>query len=109
MAAKLPNYLRSHRLRTGFSQDEIAFLLGNDSGAHVCKYERSGRLPGVRVILGCSLIFDAPAHELFAGISDAVKMAIKLRAKKLLEELQKDPKRLTGRKLSALKRIIDEE
>src|SRR5258708_38807061 len=39
-APHLHNYLRAHRKRLGLSQDEVAYLLGAESGAKVCRYER---------------------------------------------------------------------
>ena len=65
---RLPNYLRTYRKRCGFSQREIAMLLGTGSGSKVSHYERFLREPALRNALRCEIIFDVPVRELFAGI-----------------------------------------
>ena len=84
--AKLPNYLRAHRKRLGLSQNDVAYLLGAESGAKVCRYERFNRLPGLETILAYCAIFDRTTSELFAGLHDRIEYDIALRAQKLLEQ-----------------------
>ena len=64
---RLNNYLRSHRLRCGLSQTEVAFLLGCKSSSKIAAYERRRRLPDLRTLLAFKLIYETPIEELFAG------------------------------------------
>ena len=88
--AKLPNYLRAHRKRLGLSQSDLAFLLGAESGAKVCRYERFNRLPGLETILAYSAIFRRSPSELFAGLHDRIEYEIARRAETLLAQSKKE-------------------
>src|SRR4051794_13547660 len=68
----LPNYLRSNRKRSGLSQDEVAFLLGAQSGAKVCRNERFVREPSLATALAYQAIFQRPASELFGGLYEEI-------------------------------------
>jgi DNA-binding XRE family transcriptional regulator len=50
-AHKLDNYLVMYRKRAGFSQDEVAYLLGAQSGSMNCRYERFKRKPSLEAAL----------------------------------------------------------
>jgi len=99
---KLPNYLRTHRKRAGFSQEEIALLLGSRSGAHVCRYERFTRQPTLATALAFEVIFRAPAKELFAGVYRNVERRVAARAVLLARKAATHPERLAASKLQAL-------
>lgn len=81
------NYLRTHRKRTGLTQDDLAFLLGCKSGTKVSRYERLIREPNLETAFACQAIFGVPAHELFPGIYQNVEQIIKQRAERLKEKL----------------------
>src|SRR5947207_632290 len=97
---KLNNYLRTYRKRAGFSQRDLAFLLGCKNATKVTRYERFVRQPTLRTALACEAIFGAPVRELFAGIYSDVEREATKRAAVLGRRLQKGkPDRLTARKL----------
>ena len=50
MSHKLQNYLRTYRKRSGLSQDEVAFLLGCQTGAKVSRYEPFARKPSLETL-----------------------------------------------------------
>jgi transcriptional regulator with XRE-family HTH domain len=81
--AQLPNYLRSNRKRLALSQEEVAFLLGTQSGAKVCRYERFAREPSLATALAFEVIFQRPASELFGGLYQKVQQEVATRAKTL--------------------------
>lgn len=81
MSSQLPNYLRAQRKRLSLSQDEVAFLLGAESGAKVCRYERFTREPSLRTALACEAVFHKPVRELFAGLYATVEREVESRAK----------------------------
>ncbi|HZR84212.1 MAG TPA: helix-turn-helix transcriptional regulator [Candidatus Binatia bacterium] len=103
---RLPNYLRAQRKRAGFSQQELAFLLGCRNGAKVSRYERFLREPTLKNALLCEIIFDLPARELFAGAFEQAEKDARRRAHLLRLRLQRrreDPR--LDRKLAALEVI----
>jgi transcriptional regulator with XRE-family HTH domain len=103
---KLPNYLKTYRKRAGFSQDEIALLLGCKSAGHVSRYERFHRLPSFHTLLAFKVIFQASARELFTGEYQTVEDAVSRQAQRLATRLAtENPDPATVRKL-ALLRII---
>jgi transcriptional regulator with XRE-family HTH domain len=103
---RLPNYLRTFRKRTGLSQEEVAFLLGCQSGNKASRYERRTRKPNLETILAYELVFGAPARELFAGIFDDVADATLKRAQALAEKLKQNRANLLiAQKLETLEAI----
>lgn len=83
---RLPNYLRTYRKRSGFSQEDLAFLLGVRSGAKVSRYERFARLPGLPTALAYEAIFQVPMRELFGGVYQRIEQLISARAGLLLRK-----------------------
>lgn len=95
MAHRLSNYLRTYRKRSGFTQDEIAYLLGCKNGAKVSRYENFSRLPGVKTSFAYSVIFRVPQQELFAGEYQKVEKDVLMRARRLkkkYEAIEDDPR-----------------
>lgn len=80
---KLQNYLRTYRKRSGLSQKEIAFLLGCKSSAKISHYECFTRQPNIQTAFALAVIFDAPPHDLFAGLFQEVQQQIVQRAQLL--------------------------
>src|SRR5439155_21798184 len=78
---ELPNYLRANRKRLALSQDEVAFLLGAQSGAKVCRYERFVREPSLETALAYEAIFKRSVSELFGGLYQKVEREVAERAK----------------------------
>lgn len=106
MAFHLPNYLGTHRKRAGFTQAEVAFLLGCRSGAKVSRYERCGREPQLRTVLAYEVTFRVRTDELFTGIHRQVAKDVRQRAALLAKRIGRGkPDRFTARKLAALKAI----
>lgn len=105
-SSKLPHYLRSHRKRLGFSQGELAFLLGCRTGAKVSHYERFARTPNLETMFAYAVIFQMHGRELFAGVFESAQVKTCRRARLLIEQLssrESDP--ATFAKLSALRMI----
>jgi transcriptional regulator with XRE-family HTH domain len=102
----LSNYLRTHRKRPGLSQEEVAYLLGAQSGTKICRYERFTREPGFRTALACEAVFQLPIRRLFAGSYDQIERAVAGRAKKLAQEVGRiKPGKHAARKRETLERI----
>jgi transcriptional regulator with XRE-family HTH domain len=104
--AQLPNYLRSNRKRLALSQEEVAFLLGTQSGAKMCRYERFAREPSLETALAFEVIFQRPASELFGGLYQKVEQEVVARAKALAERTDgRKPNRQTAHKRQILANI----
>jgi len=103
MSHKLPNYVRTYRRRAGLSQNEMAFLLGCQSGSKVSRYERFQRQPTLDTAFAYEALFGAPAREIFGGVYERSLNAIQERARLLVDTLkQANPNRKTSRKLELL-------
>lgn len=105
---KLDNYLRTHRKRAGFSQAEMAFLLGGGRGTKVSRYERFKRLPELPTAFAYQVTFGIPASELFAGVFEQIRRNTVRRIRTLYRRLDTaPPNRLTTQKLAALKNALN--
>src|SRR5574340_1226315 len=106
MSARLENYLATYRKRTGLTQNEVAFLLGCQSGAKVSRYERRARRPGLETAFAYEVILRVPAMELFAGLYEKVKETALARSELLASRLAAaKTDRITARKLAALQSV----
>ena len=108
---RLHNYVRTYRRRHGFSQTEIAVLLGAHSKAMISRYEAATRLPAVKTVWAFEVVFGQPAQELFAGHYRPVDMAVRARARRLLKKLTADaaepyPPNI-ARKVALLRSIVE--
>jgi transcriptional regulator with XRE-family HTH domain len=86
--AQLPNYLRSNRKRLALSQEEVAFLLGSQSGAKVSRYEQFAREPSLKTALALEMIFQRSASELFGGLYQKVETEVAPRARTLARRME---------------------
>lgn len=83
METRIQSYIRTHRKRSGLTQDELAFLLGTVGGSRVSRYERLSREPNLRTAFACQVIFDIPPHQLFPAVFHEVDKAVVRQAKLL--------------------------
>jgi len=90
MSSTLTNYLRTHRRKAGFTQNETAFLIGLKSANRVSRYENLKRLPNLKTAFAYEVIFALPARELFAGIFEAVEKETVKRARELSKRFEKE-------------------
>ena len=105
--SKLPNYLRTYRRRIGFSQRDIAYLLGGHDAARISRYEHFHGSPGLRVSLAYTVIFQATIRELFGGEYKKVENVVHSRARILAARLATNKQdSSTEQKVTVLKRII---
>ena len=105
-SSQLPNYLRTNRKRLALSQDDVAFLLGTQSGAKVCRYEQFVREPSLQTALAYEAIFKTPVRELFAGLFQKLEREVAAQAKALARKKNRlKVTRHITRKLQALEGI----
>ena len=106
MSIPLESYLRTYRKRSGFSQEEIASLLGCQSGAKVSRYEQGDREPNLHTVFAYEVIFRASASLLFAGMYEKVERSVRERARLLADRIaDAKPDRATSQKLAILESL----
>lgn len=103
----LSNYLKTYRRRAGLSQDELAYLLGGETGTTVSRHENGKRLPTLDTALAYELILGAPVRDIFAGETETLHKTISDRAEKLAKKLgEAEPTPETAQKLETLGSVI---
>jgi transcriptional regulator with XRE-family HTH domain len=79
--------LKPHRERSGFTQEELAFLLGLKEHSAISRFEHGQREPSLRTALAYRMLFDRDLHELFPHIHEEVSAEIAKRAERLSKQL----------------------
>lgn len=104
---RLHNYVYSARLKSGLSQDDVAFLMGCKSGSKLSRCERQRRTCTLKAALGFEIIFGVQLRDLFAGFGDDIESAIVKRAGRLGQMIMsKPPTKKRTQKLKALAVIV---
>lgn len=104
---KLENYLRSHRRKAGLAQDDVAFLLGYQSGTQLVRFEKRQRVPSVEAALACEVVYGVPVAELFAGMRERIERDIGKRLLELRSKLQSRAGRVRRRDALSVARRAD--
>jgi transcriptional regulator with XRE-family HTH domain len=107
MIQKFRSYLRPVRRRWGFTQRELAFLIGYKTGKSISRIEELKQRPNIDAAFACAVIFNTAPLKLFPGLLSDVEGAVLARAERLYEELQGDPSRTTRLKLDFLETLLD--
>ena len=76
---ELTSYLRSHRLKSGFSRRELAEITGLLTKTQVGRHERSNLLPSLIAALSYQAIFRIPITELFPGLYESIVQGVEER------------------------------
>jgi transcriptional regulator with XRE-family HTH domain len=106
MDQRIKIYLRTFRRRWGFSQRELALLIGVTSGAAVSRIERLSRNPSASVTIACAIVFGDTPSELFPGFVTDIQGGVLRRASELYDELQGNPSKATRIKLDFLEALV---
>ncbi|WP_176761145.1 helix-turn-helix domain-containing protein [Desulforhopalus singaporensis] len=100
MSPPLQQYLKAHRKKAGFSQNDVAFLLGKKSGSHVSRFEQSKTIPDLCTSLSYQILFNVPLDTLFAGVNNEVEINVFRRTAQLISWLEQK-----GRSPKIMRRI----
>jgi transcriptional regulator with XRE-family HTH domain len=100
------SFVRAHRRRCGFSQAELALLLGVASSTTVSRIERSVRTPTATVMVACCILFGLPAPELFTSLHDEIEEVVGTAAKTLYDGLEGKTDKLSVRKREFLEELL---
>jgi len=98
-----PAQLRTLRRKSGFSQKELAQILGFLSGAPVSRHESSHAIPDLLTALGYQAIFRVPISELFPELYQTVAAGIEERLARMVDELHESTAKGREAALTALK------
>jgi transcriptional regulator with XRE-family HTH domain len=103
----LANYLRSHRMRSGLTQRELADLMGLIAHHQVSQHERSFAIPSFLAALSYEAVFRVPAAELFPGSFQTISRNIEERLAEMERRLESSTPtghaaQITARKLEWL-------
>jgi DNA-binding XRE family transcriptional regulator len=75
----LVNYLRAHRRKSGFTQSDLARVLGYKNDGIVSRHERFEAVPSLLMALRYQVLFRKPVAEIFAGLSNTVEFDVEAR------------------------------
>lgn len=112
MSHTKPTHLKPHRKRSGFTQQELAFLIGGRKHSAISRYEAGQRSPDLETAFAYQVLFDGELlRKLFPGLYDKVRARVLERVKALAERLQKEGigDRKRAYKIARLRRLADEE
>jgi len=100
----IANYLRSHRLKSGFSRRELAKIVGLFNKTQVGRHERFEAIPSLMAALSYQAVFRIPIAELFPGLYETVAEGIEERLLALESTLQDSaPRRSNAQQITARK------
>jgi transcriptional regulator with XRE-family HTH domain len=106
MDKRLRCYLRPQRRRWGFSQKELAFIIGAKSGTVVSRLEHGTRRPNLTAAFALHIVFGATASELFPALFAEVERGVLARAYDLYERLQGNRSKAARMKLDFLEEMF---
>ena len=84
----IASYLRSHRLKSGFSRRELAEIAGLLTKTQVARHERSNQLPSLIAALSYQAIFRISITDLFPGLYETIAQGIEDRLSALEHTLE---------------------
>ena len=88
--------LKTLRLRSGLSQQQVAKLLDLTADASVSRHERLKSIASLITAMGYEVIFRTPMSTLFPELFQSVEMAIEARIAEMETEMQKGEARGEG-------------
>ena len=107
-SSQLHNYIRTHRKRTHLTQNEVAFLLGSKTSAHVCRHERLEQTPNLQTLLAYEILFRTPVRSLFGGVHQDVEQKLLQRIRLLVRQLATSGySRMKARKIEILNEFLN--
>src|SRR6516165_7755484 len=106
MVQHFQSYLRPHRRRWGFTQGELAFLIGYKTGKSISRIEDLKQTPTLNAALSCAIIFNTAPVKLFSGALYEAEQVVLNRANEMYEQLQGHSSKSARIKLDFLEVLI---
>jgi len=80
--------LKRHRRGSGFTQEELRFLLGLKEHSAISRFENGERNPALKTAFAYQVLFDRELPQLFPGLHQQTCREIGSRARQLLQEIK---------------------
>jgi DNA-binding XRE family transcriptional regulator len=107
---RLPNYIRTHRKNANLTQRDVAFLLGYNTSAHVCRHERRKQVPNLQTLLAYEILFHTPIRSIYAGVHQDVEQKLLRRVRLLIHKLTTSAYcHINARKIKILNTYLNEQ
>jgi DNA-binding XRE family transcriptional regulator len=106
MVQRFQSYLRPLRRRWGFTQGELAFLIGYETGKSISRIEALKQTPTLNAALSCAVIFNTAPVKLFPGTLSDAEQLVFARASELYDQLQGEPSKTARIKLDFLEVLL---
>jgi DNA-binding XRE family transcriptional regulator len=101
----LASYVRSHRLKSGLSQQELAEIVGILAHHQVSVHERAVAVPSLIAAFSYQAVFRVSVAELFPGLYEPISQNIEGRLAEMEKRLQDSDAR--GRSAQAIARKLE--
>lgn len=79
----VPNQLWKYRQRMGFTQQQVASLVGYVSQADISNFERGRKLPSLRMALRLEIVYRTPVAFLYPDLYARLKTALRAKEERL--------------------------
>jgi DNA-binding XRE family transcriptional regulator len=101
----LRNCLRTYRRRLGFSQKDIAFLLGSTRASKISRHERGLQRPTIGILIAYELLFDTSLRDIYAELAAEHGQLLCGRLRLMLENA--DSQRWSTMKRTAISEVLN--
>jgi transcriptional regulator with XRE-family HTH domain len=105
----VPCALRTHRRTWGFSQRELAELLGFRSATPISRLEHGKRVPAIEIALACATLFSVSLGELFPQLTMETEDNLRKRVSRFQQGLSQPTSISQLRKRELLSRALSAE
>src|SRR5262245_1541942 len=100
------SYLRPLRRQIGFTQQDVALLIGVKSRTVISRIEASTQRPSLDAIFIYAIVFDQSPLKLCPGLMSELHGAVFQRASELYDQLQGNPRRSARMRLDFLEAVL---
>jgi transcriptional regulator with XRE-family HTH domain len=107
MAKRLDCYVRANRLHSGFTQKELAFIIGVKTRTFISYLEGRKRKPKLEIAFALYIVFGTESLDLFPGLFEEVEETVIARAYDLYERLQGNTSKTARVKLDFLEGMFE--
>jgi len=73
---KFPNRLRYMRVKNGFTQHEVATMIGKADHTMLSRYERGNALPSLTTAAKFEVIYDTHLNDIFPALFSAARVEV---------------------------------
>ena len=79
---RFASHLWKYRNRMGYSQSDVAEILGFSNSSQICQWEKGARVPSLENIFKLSILYRAPVIFLFLPWYKAIREEIRAKEEK---------------------------